>query len=286
MGEVYEGQKRFDVVVWGEKTCRDDVTSIQLLPIDTPAGVLVRLGEVADVMVVPMPNEIKREAASRRLDITANVQGRDLGAVASEIEEKVRELTFETGYHPEFLGEEAARRESTQRLYALAGLALLGVILVIYSDFGSWRLTLFVAFTLPFALVGGGIGVMLTSGVISLGSLVGFVTVLGIAARNGIMLVSHYRHLEDHEGESFGVELVRRGSEERLAPILMTALATGLALLPLVISGQKPGHEVEYPLAVVILGGLVTSTVLNLFLLPPLYLRFGHRSAAERELPK
>lgn len=103
MGEVYEGQKRFDVVVWGEKTCRDDVTSIQLLPIDTPAGVLVRLGEVADVMVVPMPNEIKREAASRRLDITANVQGRDLGAVASEIEEKVRELTFETGYHPEFL---------------------------------------------------------------------------------------------------------------------------------------------------------------------------------------
>ena len=107
-------------------------------------------------------------------------------------------------------------------------------------------------------------------------------TVLGIAARNGIMLVSHYRHLEDAEGVPFGPELVRRGSEERLAPILMTALATGLALLPLVLSGQKPGHEVEYPLAVVILGGLVTSTLLNLFLLPPLYLRFGRRSAAER----
>ena len=157
----------------------------------------------------------------------------------------------------------------------MAALALLGVLLVIYSDFGSWRLTLIVAFTLPFALVGGMVGVLVTGGVLSLGSLVGFVTVLGIAARNGIMLVSHYRHLEDAEGEPFGPSLVQRGSEERLAPILMTALATGLALLPLVVSGLKPGHEVEYPLAVVILGGLVTSTLLNLFLLPPLYLRFG-----------
>jgi Cu/Ag efflux pump CusA len=120
--------------------------------------------------------------------------------------------------------------------------------------------------------------------VVSLGSLVGFVTVLGIAARNGIMLVSHYRHLEDREGVAFGPGLVRQGSEERLAPILMTALATGLALLPLVLSGQKPGHEVEYPLAVVILGGLVTSTLLNLFVLPPLYLRFGRRTAGEREV--
>jgi CzcA family heavy metal efflux pump len=283
VGEVYEGQKRFDVVVWGEPSCRDDVASIQALPVDTPAGVQVRLRDVADVLVVPMPNEVKREAASRRLDITCNVQGRDLGAVAAEVEEKVRGLKFDAGYHPEFLGEEAVRRESSRRLYALSGLALLGVLLVIYSDFGSWRLTLFVAFTLPFALVGGGVGVLLAGGVVSLGSLVGFVTVLGIAARNGIMLVSHFRHLEDHEGEAFGVGLVRRGSEERLAPILMTALATGLALLPLVISGQKPGHEVEYPLAVVILGGLVTSTLLNLFFLPPLYLRFGRRNAAERQ---
>ena len=285
VGEVYEGQKRFDVVVWGVPACRDDVAAIRELPIDTPAGVQVRLHEVADVVVVPMPNEIKREAASRRLDITCNVKGRDLGAVATEVERKVREVKFDAGYHPEFLGEEAARRESSRRLYLLAGLALLGVILVIYSDFGSWRLTLIVAFTLPFALVGGLAGVGLAGGVVSLGSLVGFVTVLGIAARNGIMLVSHYRHLEDEEGVTFGPGLVRQGSEGRLAPILMTALATGLALLPLVLSGQKPGHEVEYPLAVVILGGLVTSTLLNLFLLPPLYLRFGRRSDAERAGP-
>jgi len=282
-GEVYEGQKRFDVVVWGVPSCRDDLAALRSLPMDTPTGVQVRLGEVADVLVVPMPNEIKRESASRRLDITCNVQGRDLGAVAADVEEKVRGLKFEPGYHPEFLGEEAVRRASSQRLYGLAGLALIGVLLVIYSDFGSWRMTLIVAFTLPFALVGGGVGVMLTGGVVSLGSLVGFVTVLGIAARNGIMLVSHYRHLEDYEGEAFGPALVRRGSEERLAPILMTALATGLALLPLVLSGQKPGHEVEFPLAVVILGGLGTSTLLNLFLLPPLYLRFGRRSESADE---
>jgi len=282
VGEVYEGQKRFDVVVWGVPTCRDDIAAIQALPIDTPAGVQVRLKDVADVLVVPMPNEIKREAASRRLDITCNVQGRDLAAVAAEVEQKVRELPFDPGYHPQFLGEEAARRESSERLYALGALAMLGVILIIYSDFASWRLTLIVAFTLPFALVGGLVGVGLSGGVLSLGSLVGFVTVLGIASRNGIMLVSHYRHLEDEEGEAFGRDLVQRGSEERLAPILMTALSTGLALLPLVLTGQKPGHEVEYPLAVVILGGLVTSTLLNLFLLPSLYLRFGRRSAAEK----
>ncbi len=281
-GEVYEGQKRFDVIVWGVPACRDDITALQSLPIDTPAGVQVRLREVADVMIVPMPNEIKREAASRRLDITCNVQGRDLEAVAGEVEQKVRALPFEAGYHPEFLGEETVRREANRRLFWLAGLAVFGVLLVIYSDFRSPRLTLIVAFTLPFALVGGGVGVLLTGGVLSLGSLVGFVTVLGIAARNGILLVSHYRHLEDAEGESFGTDLVRRGSEERLAPILMTALATGLALLPLVLAGQKPGHEVEYPLAVVILGGLITSTVLNLFLMPALYLRFGRRSPAER----
>ena len=205
------------------------------------------------------------------------MKGRDLSAVAADVERTVRSLPFDVGYHPQFLGEEAARRESTKRLQLFAGLALLGVILVIYSDFGSWRLTLVVAFTLPFALVGGVGGVALAGGVVSLGSLVGFVTVLGIAARNGIMLVSHYRHLEDSEGVPFGPDLVKRGSEERLAPILMTALATGLALLPLVTAGQKPGHEVEYPLAVVILGGLITSTFLNLFVLPSLYLRFGLR---------
>jgi Cu/Ag efflux pump CusA len=217
-----------------------------------------------------------REGASRRIDVKCNVKGRDLGSVARAIEAKVRGLEFPLEYHPEFLGEYAAREESRRRLIALAALSLIGVLLIIHSDFRTLRLTALVALTLPFALIGGVFGAVLGGGILSLGSLVGFVTVLGIAARNGIMLVSHYRHLEEEEGEPFGPELVIRGSEERLAPILMTALATGLALVPLALAGNKAGHEIEHPMAVVILDGLVTSTVLNLFLMPALYLAFGH----------
>ena len=156
--------------------------------------------------------------------------------------------------------------------------ALVGILLILCVDFKSLRLTLLVAATIPFALIGGVAATFLHGGSVSLGSLIGFVTVLGIAARNGIMLVSHYRHLRDVEGEPFGLPLVIRGARERLTPILMTALTTGLALLPLAITGNKPGQEIEYPLAIVILGGLVTSTILNLFLLPPLYLLFGDDS--------
>jgi CzcA family heavy metal efflux pump len=279
VGEVFEGQKKFDVVVWGVPGTRADPNAIRELPIDVPTGVLpgtqLRIGDVADVFVTPAPNEIRRENASRRIDVTCNVKDRDLGSVAREVEEKVRAVPFDREYHPEFLGEYAARRESTRRLYALAALALAGIVLLLFADFGAWRPTLLVAFTIPFALVGGVFAVVLTGGTVSLGSLVGFVTVLGIAARNGIMMVSHFRHLEREEGVPFGVGLVLRGAEERLAPILMTALATGLALLPLALTGNKPGQEIEYPLAVVILGGLITSTVLNLFLLPPLYALFG-----------
>jgi CzcA family heavy metal efflux pump len=275
VGEVYEGQKKFDVVVWGVASVRRDISAIRDLPIDTPAGVQVRLGDVADVSIVPTPNEIKRENGSRRLDITCNVAGRDLGSVAREIETSVLKLPFDREYRPEFLGEYAARQQSLYRLYALAALALVGIVLLLYVDFQSWRPTWIVALTIPFALIGGVFAVLLSGGIVSLGAFVGFVTVLGIAARNGIMLVSHFRHLELVEGEPFGPGLVLRGAEERLAPILMTALTTGLALLPLVLAGNQPGHEIEYPLAVVIVGGLVTSTILNLFLVPPLYARFG-----------
>jgi CzcA family heavy metal efflux pump len=274
-GEVYEGPKKFDVVVWGTAGLRTDVGTLQRLPIDTPAGMQVRLGDVADITVVPALNEIRHEGASRRLDITCNVKDRDLGSVAREIEEKVKALHFDQEYHPEFLGEYAARQESSWRLLWLSVLAVVGIILVLYVDFGSWRQTALVTLTLPFALIGGVAGVLMTTGTLSLGALVGFVTVLGIAARNGIMLISHYRHLEEVENVPFGLGLILRGAEERLAPILMTALATGLALVPIVLGGIKPGAEIEHPLAVVILGGLITSTVLNLLLLPSLYLWLG-----------
>ncbi len=284
VGEIYEDQKSYAVVVWGVPKLRTDLAALRRLPIDLPLGGTVPLGDVADIETVPAPNEIKRESASRRIDITCNVKGRDLGSVAREIEAKVKKLDFDSGYHPEFLGEYAARAESQRRLFTLAAMSLIGILLLLHMDFQSWRLTLLVAFTIPFALVGGVVGTMFDNGVLSLGSLVGFVTVLGIAARNGIMLVSHYRHLEEVEGEAFGPELVRRGSEERLAPILMTALSTGLALMPLVIGGNLPGHEIEYPMAVVIIGGLVTSTLLNLFLLPPIYLAFGRSRCVDSQV--
>jgi Cu/Ag efflux pump CusA len=280
VGEVYQEQKVIDVVVRGMPDVRTDLAALQKLPIDLPLGGQAPLADVADVFIGPAPNEIKRERASRRLDVTCNVAGRDLGSVAREIEGRVGKLQFATGYHPEFLGEYAARQQSSRRLSALSLLSLVGIVLLLHMDFRSWQLTSLVCLTMAFAPVGGVLATLLQGGVLSLGSLVGFVTVIGIAARNGIMMVSHYRHLEEVEGEPFGFGLVLRGAEERLTPILMTALATGLALVPLVIGGNLPGHEIEYPMAVVILGGLATSTVMNLLLLPPIYLIFGRVTRA------
>jgi Cu/Ag efflux pump CusA len=233
-------------------------------------------------MVAPMPNEITRENGSRRIDVTLNVRGRDLGSVAHDIEGRLTGMSLGAGYHAEVLGESVERAASSRRLFMWGGISVAAIVLLLLVDFGSLRLTLLVFFTLPFALVGAIAAAFLSGGVLSLGSLVGLVTVIGIAARNGIMLVSHYRHLESEEGIPFGEELVLRGAEERLAPILMTAFATALALVPVAITGDRPGHEIEHPLAVVILGGLVTSTILNLFLLPPLYLRYGRRGQVSR----
>ncbi len=279
VGEIYEEQKIFDVTVWGAPAVRRDLESLRRLRLDTPSGANIPLGDVADLRIAPTPNIINREAASRRIDVSCNVSGRDLGTVAREIERRVRALSFDRGYHPEFLGEYAARQESRNRLLALGGVSVLGILLILHADFRSARLTLLVFVTLPFALIGGVAAAFLSGGVLSLGSLVGFVTVLGIAARNGIMLVSHYRHLRVEEGLPAGPELALRGAEERLAPILMTALATALALLPIALGGNKPGHEIEHPMAIVILGGLVTSTLLNLFLMPTLYLRWARPSS-------
>ncbi|QIF03823.1 efflux RND transporter permease subunit [Roseimicrobium sp. ORNL1] len=281
VGEVFTDQKVHEVTVWGAPEVRADISAINALLIDTTSGGHVRLGDVAEVTVVPTPNEIKRESASRRLDVTCNASGRDLGAVAREVQEKVSKLSFPAGYHPEFLGEDAARRESKQRILWLSIASLVGVLALLQADFQSGRLTMLLALTLPFALIGGVLAVWWTGGILSLGSLVGFVTVLGIAARNGIMLLSHYQHLMEKEGMAFGPELIIRGARERLSPILMTAACAGLALVPLAWKGNVPGHEIEHPMAVVILGGLVTSTLLNLLLLPALFGWLGRKSAAE-----
>lgn len=275
VGEVYAAQQQIGVFVWGQPSVRADLTALRSLLIETPGGPPVPLREVADVSIGPAPNEIKREAGSRRIDVTCNVRGRDVGEVARIVEEKVAQHEFPRGYHPEFLGEFRARQQARNELALWSLLALVGCVLLLYLDFRSLRLTLLVLATLPFALAGGVLGALCGGGVLSLGSLVGFVSVLGIASRNALMLIGHYRHLRKAEGLAATPELFVRGASERLIPILMTALCAALSLLPIVAAGRIPGYEIEHPMALVILCGLLSSTVLNLLLLPALYGAWG-----------
>jgi Cu/Ag efflux pump CusA len=274
--DIHAGDKVYDVMVWSTPETRHSPLSVREALLDTPAGGQVRLGDIADVRIVPSPNQIVREDASRRMDVLANVgSGRDLGAILEDVEDRLEEVQFPLGYHAELLGE-GAERAAAQRRLLLAGLAaVVGIFLLLQAAFRSWRLATLAFLALPAALVGGVLAAYAGDGIISLGALVGFLAVLGIAARNSILLIRHFQHLEWVEGEAFGPALVLRGARERLSPILMTTLATGLALVPLVFAADLPGHEIEHPMAVVILGGLVTSTLLNLFVVPVLYLRLG-----------
>jgi CzcA family heavy metal efflux pump len=275
VGDIFWNGKVYDVNVRGAPRTSHSLTSLRELLINTPDGKHVRLEDLADVRVASTPNAIVHQGGERRIDVGLNVRGRDLGSVANEVEQRLGQIAFPVGYHPEFLGEYAERQAAQNRLLGFSLLAAVGIFLLLQASFASWRLATLAFVTLPSALVGGVIAAYIGGGVISLGSLVGFLTVLGIAARNGIMLISHYQHLENEEGESFGPNLVLRGARERIAPIMMTALTTGLTIIPLVIAGDIPGHEIEHPMAIVILGGLLTSTLLNLFVVPSLYLRFG-----------
>ena len=274
VGDIFRGGKAYDVVVWSTPQTRTSVPDIRSLRIDTPSGGTVRLADVADVSLQPSPNAIDREGDSRRLDVSATFEG-DLGSVVEELENRLEGVQFEQGYHTEVLGEWAERESAQRTLLATALIAGVAILLLLQASFNSWRLALLSFLTLPMALVGGVMAAFLGGGVVSLGSLIGFFTVFGIAARNGILLINHFQHLEREEGMAFSRDLVVRGARERLSPILMTSLATGLALVPLVMFGERPGQEIEHPLAIVILGGLVTSTLLNLFVMPSLYLRFG-----------
>jgi CzcA family heavy metal efflux pump len=275
VSDIFVGGKAYDVHVWTQKEFRDSVPDVENLLIDTPNGRQVRLNEVADVSIGPIANAIKHERQTRRVDATADVAGRDLASVVGDVHDAVANIDFPPGYHAEVLGEAPELNAAQDDLLLYGILAMIVVFLLIQAALGSTRLALLVFLLLPMALAGAVLAAKIDTGVLSLGSLVGFLTVLGIAGRNGIFMVAHFRHLEREEGVPFGPDLVLQGAKDRLAPILMTASATGLALVPLVLAGPIPGNEIEHPLAVTILGGLVTATLLNLFVLPSLYLRFG-----------
>jgi len=283
VGDIHIANRTYDVNVWSRPEDRNSLTSIRKLPINTPSGKVVQLADVADVAVKPTPNVIKHEHLMRSIDVGANVAGRDLGSVVADVEAALKNVEFPLEYHPELIGEFAERQKAKNTVLAWSVVAAIGVFLLLHMSFKSLRLAALAFVTLPSALVGGVLAAYFGDGVISLGSLVGFLTVLGIAARNSIMLIDHYQHLERFEGEKFGPALVLRGSIERISPITMTALTTALALLPLIVVGSIPGHEVEHPMAIVILGGLITSTLLNLFVVPSLYLRFGASRPSELE---
>ena len=285
VGSLFEEQKVFDVVVWGTPSTRQNVTTVQDLLLDTPAGGHVRLGDVADVSVKPSPNVIERDAVSRRVDVTAGLSGRSRSAVLAEIRHRLADVPFPLEYHYELVGNYASRQAVQHRMEVVGVVAALAIFLLLQALFGSWRLAALAFVSLPAALVGGAVAIRVDGGTMELGSLVGLLVVLGIAVRHGTLLLQRYQRLEEIEGDTNthdGPALVVRGARERLGPVLTTSAATGLLFLPFAALGDLAGHEIVNPMAGVVLFGLVTAAVTTLFVVPALYLRFCYgRSAGE-----
>lgn len=275
VGSLFENQKVFDVVVWGAPDVRHSVDNVRNLLIDKPEGGHVRLEEVANVHIVPGVAQIQRDAVARRMDVIADVRGRDLAAVAADIENGIKQIKFPLEYRAELLGEYAERLAAQNRVIAFAISAAIGIFILLQVFTRSWRLAGVVFVTLPMAMLGGAVAaIMTTGGLLSFGSIVGFFAVFGMAVRNSLTLVGRYQHLEK-EGETFGAELVQRATHERSGPILLTAVATALVFLPIAFAGNIAGLEIAQPTAVVVLGGLITATIFSLAAVPAMYLLFG-----------
>jgi CzcA family heavy metal efflux pump len=276
VSRVLEGRNSFDLVVRLTEPQGWGTADLGELLIATPAGAKVPLKSLAEIRKEAGPNYISREQVERKIVVMCNVAGSDVTSVVNECRKVVDPLVGEvTGYRVEYGGQFESAAEAG-RIIALLGIAVvIGIGFLLHLAFGSARDAALIMLNLPLALIGGVVGVFVSGGVLSVASLIGFITVFGIATRNGIMLVSHIKHLEEHEGVTNFREAVYRGAMERLAPILMTALAAGLALIPLALGGHKPGSEIQTPMAIVILFGLLTSMLLNMIVVPALYLRFG-----------
>ncbi|MHB8735545.1 MAG: efflux RND transporter permease subunit [Terriglobales bacterium] len=283
VGTVFEGQRHFDLVVrFPEDSVASPAMAATLL-VGSPGQSPVPLASVADVHMTEGPQQITRENGSRVVVVQCNVNGRDLVGFVNRARARIgTHVHPPNGYTIEYAGAYQSRAEATTRLRTLSLAALAAGVFLLYLAFRSVRATALVLFNIPVAFLGGVAAVWVSSSPVSVGTLVGLITLLGITARNGIMMVSHYHHLEEREGEEFGPQLVLRGARERLVPILMTATATGLALLPILVGGQHSGREMELPMAIVIVGGLITSTLLNLLILPTLYLQWGRAPSSAR----
>jgi len=278
--QVLEEQKTYDVLVRFDDTARESVETIGRTLIDTPTGARVPIGQVAEVRVDQGPNTINRENVQRRIIIQANVADRDLGSVINDVRAAIgNSVQLPQGYFVQYGGQFEAQEKASRLITLLSIVAIGGIFLLLYIALKSARSAALVMANLPLALIGGVVMVFLSGGTLSIASLVGFITLFGIATRNGIMLISHYTHLMQEEGVGSRDAIVQ-GSMERLSPILMTALVTGVGLIPLALGAGEPGKEIQQPMAVVILGGIVTSTFLNMIVIPALYLKFGRAEAA------
>ena len=278
VGRVFDRATSFDLVVKLDADAGVDFERIADLPIDTPTGETVPIRVLADVRRETGPNMILRENVQRRIVISCNVAGRDLGSVVSDIRQAVSQaVSMPAGYRVEYGGQFESQQRASERLLLLGAAVVVGLFVMLVLAFGNSRDALLVMLNLPLALIGGVAGVFLSGAVLSVASMIGFITLFGIATRNGIMLVSHIRHLMEVERVTSFREAVERAAYERLVPIVMTAMAAGLALVPLASAAGESGSEIQTPMAIVILCGLTTSTLLNMFVVPTLYLRYGER---------
>jgi CzcA family heavy metal efflux pump len=282
VGSVFERQRVFDVVVQGTPETRSSIDAVRNLLIDRPGGGHVRLGQVADVRIGETPSSINRDAVSRRIDIVANVDG-DAAGVAGDVEAALADMSFPLEYHAEVVTRTTTDEIGAGRILAVAIMAAIAAFFLLQAAFRSWRLAALAFLTLPVALVGGVLAALIAGAELSLGALAGLLAVFGLAARNGVLLIRGFQDLERDEAEVFGPGLVGRGARDRLAPVVTTAVALVAIALPFVILGGRPGLEVVAPMAAVVLGGVVTSTLLALFVLPALYLRFA---AGGRRVPE
>ena len=280
-GQILEGQVSFPLVLKFQTGPIEQVRQIREALIDSPSGPRVPLGSIADIREDRGPNFIMREGVQRRIVVQCNVAGRDLLGVVTEIQRRVAaSVSLPQGYRIEYGGQFESEASATRRLLWLSVFVIAGTLLILTTAFGSLRDALVIMLNLPFALVGGVAGVFVSGGTLSVASIIGFITLFGIATRNGIMLISHIKHLMEAEGESDLRKAIQRGAAERLSPILMTALATGLALIPVALGAAKPGSEIQAPMALVILFGLLTSTLLNMVVVPAVYMRFSGRESS------
>ena len=285
VSEIVQGERKFDLVVRLDDPYRGDIDAMRRLSINLKGGGRVPLETVADIVEGSGPNTINRENVRRRIILQCNTAGRDLNGVVLDIQARLAPIQAELppGYFLEYGGQFESQRQATRMIGLLGLVSLLGMFLALYTLFRSTNLALQVLASLPMAAIGSVAAIVITGQSLTVASMVGFIYLSGIASRNGILLIAHYLHLVRHEGEGFTQEMVERAGRERVAPMLMTALTAGIALVPLVLAAGEPGKEILYPVATVILGGLISSTLLDFFVHPALFWCFG-RAQAEKAM--